>query len=116
LAGAEEIFRGEKGGLAITANGYIVYDEKGKEIRKETGSASDADHLANLLAAIRENKPLNSEIEEGHKSTLLCHLGNIAHRVGRSLKCDPKDGRVLNDADANSLWRREYEKGWEPKL
>lgn len=114
--GIEEVFRGEKGGLAITGTGYIVYDEKGKEIRRETGPARDTDHIANFLNAIRDNQPLNSEIEEGHKSTLLCHLGNIAHRVGRTLKCDPKDGKILHDPEAMTLWRREYEKGWEPKV
>jgi hypothetical protein len=73
-------------------------------------------HVANWLAAIRGEAQLNSEIEEGHKSTLLCHLGNIAHRVGRSLKCDPKDGKIQADAEAMKLWTREYEKGWEPKV
>ena len=35
---------------------------------------------------------------------------------GRTLHCDPKNGHILNDAAAMKLWRREYEKGWEPKI
>ena len=73
-------------------------------------------HFGNFLAAIRGGAKLNSEIEEGHKSTLLCHLGNIAHRTGRALQCDPKDGHILDDKEAMALWTREYEKGWEPKV
>ena len=76
----------------------------------------DPAHLANFLDAVRGGKPLNSEIEEAHKSTLLCHLGNIAHRVGHSLRCDPSNGHILEDRAAMQLWSREYEKGWEPKV
>jgi hypothetical protein len=47
---------------------------------------------------------------------LLCHLGNIAYRVGHSLRCDAKDGHILDDKAAMALWTREYEKGWEPKV
>ena len=51
-----------------------------------------------------------------HGSTLLCHLGNIAHRTGRALKLDPQNGHILDDADAQRFWRREYEAGWEPAV
>jgi predicted dehydrogenase len=111
------IFYGEKGSLLLKDGGYTLHDPKGKELEKFTGSKDGMNaHLNNWLSAIREDTPLNSEIEEGHKSTLLCHLGNIAHRTGRALKCDPKDGKVLDDADAMKLWTREYAKGWEPDV
>ncbi|MFH1300732.1 MAG: gfo/Idh/MocA family oxidoreductase, partial [Planctomycetota bacterium] len=66
----------------------------------------------------RNNEPLNlnAEIEIGHKSTLLCHVGNIAHRTGRTLTCDPTNGHIQNDQAAMALWTREYEPGWEPKV
>jgi hypothetical protein len=32
------------------------------------------------------------------------------------LHCDPRDGHILDDAGAMKLWKREYEKGWEPKI
>ena len=44
----------------------------------------------------------------------LCHLANIAYRVGHTLRCDPKNGRIV-DAAAQTLWGRSYEKGWEPE-
>ncbi len=110
------LFHGETGTLAINSGGYVVYDIAGKELRRATGTAGDAVHLANFLGAIRTGARLNSEIEEAAKSTLLCHLGNIAHRTGRSVHCDPKTGQIRDDKGAMAFWSREYEKGWEPRV
>ena len=81
-----------------------------------SGPGGDAEHLANFVAAIRGEAKPNSEILEGHRSTLLCHLGNIAHRVNRVLTTSEKDGHILGDDEAMKLWSREYRKGWEPKV
>jgi predicted dehydrogenase len=110
------LFQGENGSLALSDGGYTVYDPKGKEVRRVPGKGRVEDHLANLLAAVRGAAKLNSEIAEGHKSTLLCHLGNIAHRTGRTLHCDPASGKIANDPEAMKLWAREYAAGWEPKV
>jgi predicted dehydrogenase len=112
----EVIFHGEKGQLVIEGNGYTIYDLDGKVVKKESGRADDGMHVANFLDGIRQGKPLHSEIDGGHKSTLLCHLGNIAHRTGHALRCDPKTGHIIGDAEAVKLWSREYEKGWEPRV
>jgi len=111
------VFHGDNGSMILKDGGYTIHDVKGKEIKKlPPDKVNQMEHFNNWLAAIRSGAKLNSEIEEGHKSTLLCHLGNIAHRTGRSLKCDGKNGRILEDAEAMKLWTREYAKGWEPKV
>ncbi len=113
---ADVIFHGENGTLSINNGGYVIHDTAGKELRRVTGSSSESLHFANFLNGIRTGAALNSEIEEGAKSTLLCHLGNIAHRTGRSLVCDPKTGHIQNDKAAMAYWTREYQKGWEPRV
>ena len=101
------VFHGEQGTLAIADNEYIIHDLAGKEPKTmEPIRGGDDFHFNNFLAAIRRGDTLNSEIEEGHKSTLLCHLGNIAQRTGRSLQCDPKNGQILNDKQAMAFWTR----------
>jgi hypothetical protein len=47
---------------------------------------------------------------------LLVQLGNIAQRVGRSLETDAATGHIIGDPDAETLWGRSYESGWEMKL
>jgi predicted dehydrogenase len=113
---ADVVFHGENGTLAISGGGYSVHDVSGKELRRVSGDSGESIHFANFLNAVRGGARLNSEIEEGAKSTLLCHLGNIAHRTGRSLRCDPKTGHILDDKAAMAYWTREYEKGWEPRV
>lgn len=110
------LFHGEKGTIAIEGNGYGVYGPDGKEIRREKGEGSDAMHIGTFLGAIRGTSQLTSDIETAHKSTLLCHLGNIAYRTGRLINCDPKTGLIRDDKQAMQYWTREYEKGWEPSV
>ncbi|WP_417375756.1 Gfo/Idh/MocA family protein [Gimesia maris] len=112
-------FFGSKGTLILgISGGYRILDAKDKEIEKVDGNQGLREHAQNFIDAIRNNEPLNlnAEIEIGHKSTLLCHVGNIAHRTGRTLNCDPANGHIQNDEEAMTLWTREYEPGWEPKV
>ncbi|HEV2972535.1 MAG TPA: Gfo/Idh/MocA family oxidoreductase [Pirellulales bacterium] len=108
-------FHGERGTMVINSGGYAAYDLMNKEIGKGTGPAGDQVHMADFVASVRAGRRPHADIEEGHKSSLLCHLGNIAYRVGRALDCDPQTGHILHDDDAMRLWAREYRPGWEPK-
>lgn len=108
------IFYGTEGSLHIVDPGYKIYNLKGEEIAKGTGAGGEQEHIENFLDCIRTGKTPNSEIEEGQKSTLLCHLGNISYKLGRMLKFDPATKKIIGDKDADALWGREYRKGWEP--
>jgi predicted dehydrogenase len=109
-------FHGDKGAMVMDSSGYTLYAGRHRELEKVPGGGGNEPHQQNFLDAIREDKPLNAEIELGHKSTVLCHLGNIAYRTGRTLHCDPANGHIKDDAEAAKLWTREYEPGWEPKV
>lgn len=130
-SGRGVIFYGEKGTMVIPGgDDYKIY-ELGNKLVKDVktniqqadatntmgmGEKLDSLHLMNFIHSIRGTDKLTAPISEGHKSTLLPQLGNIAYRTGRVLNCDSKDGKVLKDAEAMKLWSREYEKGWEMKL
>ena len=129
-SGRGVIFYGDKGTIVYPgANSYKIFDGDNKLVYeakddtpydpKNTVSPTeklDTLHLQNFCQAIRGKESVNAPILEGHKSTLLPQLGNIAYRVGRTLHCDPTNGHILNDKEAMKLWAREYQKGWEIKI
>jgi hypothetical protein len=45
----------------------------------------------------------------------ICHLSNIAMRLGRELKWDPVKREIIGDTQANSFLARENRKGYEIK-
>jgi len=110
-------FHGTEGTIVLSSTGYKVYGGRNKEKEAVNGGGGDAPHVQNWLDAARagDHTKANSEIEEGHKTTLLCHLGNIAYRTRDTLICDPRNGHIQHNDAAAKLWSREYEKGWEPK-
>ena len=117
----EVVFYGDKGTMAISRDTWSIYDPKGVEISKgkaSTAGTGDVSHMGNFLDAIRGEAKLNSPIEEGQKSTMMCHLGNMAYRTHTVVRCDPKTGKIIDNAAAEALWGREggYRKGWEVKL
>lgn len=109
-------FYGERGSLVMNGGRYTMYDMENKEVAKGSGRGGEAEHLTNFLDSIRGGQRPNAEIEEGYKSTLLCHLGNIAHRVGRVLEVDSTNGHIKHDSEAQQLWSREYRNGWAPAV
>jgi predicted dehydrogenase len=72
-------------------------------------------HYQNFVDALRAGDPkiLTCEIMEGHLSSTLPHLANIAYLTKRSLTFDGKSETFVDDKDADKLLTREYRKGFE---
>jgi hypothetical protein len=49
---------------------------------------------------------------EGHKSAVLCHLGNIVGRLNRGVTFDPATESVVGDPEAEALMDRAYRAPW----
>jgi predicted dehydrogenase len=109
-------FYGEKGFMTIAGDTCRVYDLNDKLVREVPGKGDDVVHFANFIAAIREGKSLNSEIEEGQRSARLCHLANIAWRSGHTLQLQAPSWKIVSDKKASAFVARTYRHGWEPKL
>jgi predicted dehydrogenase len=77
------------------------------------GPFPDNEHFDNFLQCVRTRQKPNADIEEGHRSTLMCQLANMSYRLGgRKLIVDPKTETIVDDAEANGLLKREYRAPW----
>jgi predicted dehydrogenase len=103
-------FYGDKGVLVIDDHGWRVLDgeKAGGPYTNEQNS-----HVRNFLDCVKSRKTPNADIEVGHLSTRLCHMGNISQRVGRKLNFDPATESFLGDPQANKLLSREYSSRFE---
>jgi predicted dehydrogenase len=97
----------------IVGGGWQAWDADRKEIASCHGRHPHTPHISNFFDCIETRKRPNCDIEEGHRSTLLCQIANIAHRVGnRRLAFDAGTESFPNDPDANKLLRRAYRDPW----
>ena len=106
-------FYGTKGMMWLSKSlGFQVYRERNKPTEKMSGSPDLPAHHQNFLDCIRSGERPNADVEEGHLSASLVHLGNIVCRTGRTLKFDPKAEAVIGDDEAQKLLTREYSSHW----
>jgi predicted dehydrogenase len=76
------IFYGSEGTLICPSYSEgIALDHSGEVIRRFAGAG---DHTRNFLNAVRnhDRSLLHADIEEGHLSSALCHLGNVSFILG----------------------------------
>jgi len=106
-------FYGTEGVMILGKSGrYDIFGPKNKLIETVTGTPPDLPaHHADFLDAIQSGRQPHADIEINHLSSALCHLGNIATRVGRIVHFDPQTEQVSGDDDAASLVRRQYRDG-----
>ena len=110
-------FYGDGGSVALDEAHYTIVDLAGKTVRQVTGATDSLSHFSNFIQTICGQAALNSEIAEGQRSTLLCHLGNLAWRTRATLAIDGTTGHIQHPTrEQQRLWSREYRRGWEPRI
>ena len=112
-------FRGTRVGICVQCeDGYFVggggggwtYDNDGKKLKQFKGQAG-VGHHQNFIDAVRSRKvsDLNSDIEKGHISSALCHMGNISHRIGKKMPVDNIKNAIGDNADLMDSFERMLE-------
>ncbi|MBM4148157.1 MAG: Gfo/Idh/MocA family oxidoreductase [Lentisphaerae bacterium] len=64
------------------------------------------DHYGNFLDCVRSRAVPVCPPETGHRSATVCHIGNIALKLGRTLRWDPEAERFTGDDEANAMLSR----------
>ena len=106
------VFIGEKGKFTI-GRGKLTSNPE--ELAAEVIQGVDAkeNHLGNWIDCIKTREKPNADIEIGHRSATVCHLGNIARWTGRRLRWDPSKETFPDDADAQKYLDRQRRKPYD---
>ncbi len=119
-AGGGGIFVGEKGTINLGRGKFSLepLDLVEEKVRKKkTFGDPTAIHIANWVKCMRTRELSVADVAIGHRSTTMCHLGNIARWTGRRLKWDPEREIFPDDKEANALLSRPMREPWTlPKL
>jgi predicted dehydrogenase len=116
--------RGTDGTIYAGAPGYRIKQESGGQFQDSSPRGEKADvnvdegdvtvqHMRNFLDCIKSRNKPNADVEDGHRSTTIAHLGNIALWTRSRLEWDPKGERVLNNDAANEYLEYEYRAPWK---
>ena len=109
-------FIGEKGSITID-RGKCVSDPPEiaqAPIRQgEIQPSPSGQHMRNWLQCVKSRERPVADVEIGHRSATVCHLGNIARWTGRRLRWDPAEETFPGDPNANGYLDRERRKPYE---
>ncbi len=110
------MFEGNKGTIFVT-RGRI--ESTPPEIlklplgEKDVHLTESENHHANWLDSIRNSRRPICDVEVGHRSATVCHLGNIALRARQRILWDPaKEVIVGANAEVTAMVGRNYRAPW----
>jgi predicted dehydrogenase len=107
-------FYGTKGQMFLSRRGKIqILDSRNQRVTvpQPKGAPDISMHHENFLSAIRGDRQPNASATDAHLTSALCHLGNIATRLGRALQFDPEKELFVGDAEATKSVTRTYRAG-----
>jgi predicted dehydrogenase len=65
-----------------------------------------------FLLCVKSRKDPYFPVDVGHRVSTVCHVGNIAIRLGRKLKWDPEKECFVGDAEADAMRSRVMRSPW----
>jgi predicted dehydrogenase len=107
---------GDGGMMSIDRNGYEIRPE-GQDVEdviRAEAPVPDATalHARNFLDSVKSRSLPIADVEEGHKTALLCHLGNIATRMNRTIEWDQANETIRGDPEASQWLMKPYRAPW----
>lgn len=110
-------FIGENGKVRVTRRD--ITGDPAELIKAEFGSNDQRlyvskDHYQNFLDCVKSRHKPICDVEVGHRSATVCHLGNMAVRLGRKIQWDPAKERIVGDEQAAAMLTRPYRAPYLP--
>lgn len=110
------LFEGTEGKVAVWRYQVQTWPEHLARQKISSGGVHlhEADnHHTDFLNSVRARNQPGANASVACRSITVCHLGNIAYELGRSLRWDPATERFVNDADADRMLAREMRSPWQ---
>ncbi len=82
-------------------------------LEKVYGGELKNNHTHNFVDSMKSRKQPISDVWSHNRMLEICHLSNIAMRLGRELNWDPVKREIVADDQANSFLQRKNRKGYE---
>ncbi|MFM8892066.1 MAG: Gfo/Idh/MocA family protein [Planctomycetia bacterium] len=101
-------------GRPLPRAAFTLYDFDNAS-RPERSGKIDAlvNHMGNFFDCVEARRQPIADVESGHRSVSVCHLGNISCRLGRRLTWDPVAERFVDDREADGMLARPQRPGFE---
>ena len=97
-----------RGGIETSPMSLLDYEPGPNDVRLYRSD----NHYQNFIDCVISRQEPIAPIEQAHRSISIGHLGNISLRLGRDLRWDPKQERILGDDAANQMLSRPMRKPW----
>jgi len=110
-------FIGEDGWIFVHVHGCKLEAEPASLLKEKIGETElqvgrSPGHHRNFLDAVLTGAPLMAPAEVGHRTATICHLNNIAMKVGRPITWDPKTETIKDDPEATALLTPKMREPW----
>jgi hypothetical protein len=108
------VLYGDQGYIVLAVNRWRAYDGDNNLVGGSQCSSDATPHIRNFLDCVKSRRRPNSDLETvGRPASFLCHAGNVAWRVGRTLRIESAT-EMFEDEEANSLRARaNYRAPWK---
>ena len=114
-----------KGGTTFEGEKGVIFVSRGKlestpeDIltqpldEKSVRLYASTDHHQNWLDCIKSRRDPICNVDIGHRSATVCHLGNIAVRTGKKVVWDPVKQEIVGDPELAKWASRPYRAPWQ---
>jgi predicted dehydrogenase len=82
-------------------------------IKEVYGGPVSENHSANFIESMKSRKQPVSDVWSHNRMLEICHLANVAMRLGREISWDPAKREIVGDAQANAFLARASRQGYE---
>jgi len=101
-------FEGDEGSIFIHIHGGDLEADPAWLLKEVIGPdelhlGRSRGHHLNFIECVKSRNEPTAPVEVGHGTAVMCHIANVAMKLGRKLDWDPATEQFINDDEANRM-------------